>query len=332
MVHGNSWDGDPPAPREHKPVMLAEVMQYLAPACGETIIDGTFGGGGYSRALLSVGARVIAIDRDPTAITRARQLAAGANGERLVIVEGRFSAMDDGVEGPVDGVVLDVGVSSYQLEEPGRGFSFRLDGPLDMRMGGDGLSAADIANRADVSDLAHLLRIYGEERRAGAVARAIVAARPLATTRDLAVVCERVVKPARDGIHPATRTFQALRIAVNDELGELARGLAAAERVLKAGGRLVVVAFHSLEDRIVKRFLAARANPAQGSRHAPVVDAPEPSFGQIVRGAVGPTEAEIAENPRARSAKLRAAQRLDAPAHPFDPSVLVPPLRLRLSP
>lgn len=327
-----TWDSAPPngqrpAASGHAPVMLAEVLTHLAPAPGETIVDATFGGGGYTRAVLASGADVIAIDRDPAAIARARALA--DTEPRLSVVEGRFGDMAELVDGPVDGVVLDIGVSSFQLDEGARGFSFRFDGPLDMRMGADGPSAADIANRADVSDLAHLLRTYGEERRAGALARAIVAARPLTTTGELARICESVVRAGRDGIHPATRTFQALRIAVNDELGELARALFAAERLLKAGGRLVVVAFHSLEDRIVKRFLAARTTISQGSRHAPAVNVARPSFAALTKGAEAAGEAETRQNPRARSAKLRAARRTDAPPIAGAPGDLVPALRLK---
>ncbi|WP_211099930.1 16S rRNA (cytosine(1402)-N(4))-methyltransferase RsmH [Acuticoccus kandeliae] len=315
----------------HAPVMLAEVMARLAPKPGEIIIDGTFGGGGYTRAILETGATVVAIDRDPTAVARGRALAGTA--PNLVMVDGTFGALDRhaaeaGFE-RVDGVVLDVGVSSYQLDQSERGFSFRADGPLDMRMGGDGPTAADICNRADVSDLAHLLRTFGEERRAGAVARAIVEARPITRTRELALLCERVVRASKDGIHPATRTFQALRIAVNDELGELGRALAAAERILREGGRLVVVAFHSLEDRIVKRFLSERASEGGGSRHLPPQAGRVPSFTLIERKPVGPGEAETRENPRARSAKLRAARRTYAPAFAFDLDDLVPHVRLR---
>jgi 16S rRNA (cytosine1402-N4)-methyltransferase len=313
--------------------MLAEVMEHLAPAPGETIVDGTFGGGGYARAVLGAGAAVVGIDRDPQAIARGAALAAEVPG--FTMVEGRFGALDDhvadaGLEA-VDGVVLDVGVSSYQLDQAERGFSFRHDAPLDMRMGRDGPTAADIVNQTETSDLAHLLRTYGEERRAGPLARAIAEARPIHTTLELAALCERVVRAAKDGIHPATRTFQALRIAVNDELGELARGLSAAERVLCEGGRLVVVAFHSLEDRIVKRFLSARTSTGGGSRHMPVAAGPAPSFAPITKRPVAPGEAEVRDNPRARSARLRAARRTDAPAHPFNPEDLVPSVRLRSS-
>ncbi|UOM33606.1 16S rRNA (cytosine(1402)-N(4))-methyltransferase RsmH [Acuticoccus sp. I52.16.1] len=316
------------APSAHIPVMLAEVMAELAPKPGERIVDATFGGGGYTRAILGAGAQVIGIDRDPDAVARGRAITEPG----FTMVEGTFGAMDThlaalGLE-TVDGVVLDVGVSSFQLDQAERGFSFRFDGPLDMRMGADGPTAADICNRADVSDLAHLLRTFGEERHAGRVARAIVAARPLASTAELAAVCERALKPG-PGIHPATRTFQALRIAVNDELNELARGLAAAERILSNGGRLVVVAFHSLEDRIVKRFLAERAGAGGGSRHMPVVSGPAASFAPSAKRALSAGEAEAARNPRARSAKLRAATRTDAPALPLDLTALVPNVRLK---
>ncbi|WP_420393509.1 16S rRNA (cytosine(1402)-N(4))-methyltransferase RsmH [Acuticoccus sp.] len=334
-----TWDDAPPphgatsgsatSGARHVPVMLGEVMVHLSPQPDAVVVDGTFGGGGYARAILATGASVVAIDRDPAAVHRASALA--EEQPKLIAIEGRFGDMAALVPGAgidaVDGVVLDVGVSSFQLAEGARGFSFRLDGPLDMRMGGEGPSAADIVNRADVADLAHLLRTFGEERHAGRVARAIVAARPLSSTGELAALCERVLR-ATPGLHPATRTFQALRIAVNDELGELGRGLAAAERLLREGGRLVVVAFHSLEDRLVKRFLAARSGEAAGSRHLPAVGGPEASFVPVGRRAVGPSAAEAAANPRARSAKLRAARRTAAPAVPFDPS-LVPVVRLK---
>jgi len=323
-----TWEDAPPG---HVPVMLAEVMERLAPAPGEIIVDGTFGGGGYARAILGAGASVLGIDRDPNAVARGTALAAEARG--LTMVEGRFGALDEHVAAAglqtVDGVVLDVGVSSYQLDEAARGFSFRQDAPLDMRMGRDGPTAADIVNGTETSELAHLLRTYGEERRAGPLARAIAEARPIHTTAELAALCERVVRAAKDGIHPATRTFQALRIAVNEELDELARGLAAAERVLREGGRLVVVAFHSLEDRIVKRFLTARTMTGGGSRHMPVAAGPVPSFAPMTKRPVTPGEAEVRDNPRARSARLRAALRTGAPAHPFHAEDLVPSVRLR---
>lgn len=324
-----TWDGAPPPPAGHAPVLLAEVMDCLTPAPGDIIVDGTFGGGGYTRALLAAGAKVVAIDRDPQAIARAHELAGEADG--LAVVEGTFGMLDAHLaevgHTVADGVVLDVGVSSYQLDEGARGFSFRYDGPLDMRMGGDGPSAADVCNHADVSDLAHLLRTFGEERRAGAIARAIVAERPLTRTAELAALCERILGRGAP-IHPATRTFQALRIAVNDELAELGRALMASERVLREGGRLAVVAFHSLEDRIVKRFLEARSRTPAGSRHMPVAAASAPTFAPITKRPVTASEAEAAANPRARSAKLRAARRTHAPLGDAPPPP-VPHVRLK---
>jgi len=304
----------------HVPVMLAEVMDLLAPAAGGIFIDGTFGAGGYTRAILATGASVIAIDRDPTAIAAGSALVAESGG-RLTLVEGRFSDLDaiaaaHGRE-RVDGVVLDVGVSSMQLDDAARGFSFRLDGPLDMRMGAEGPSAADLVNHAEPRDLARVIAVLGEEKRARSVAMAIAAARarrPIEGTAELAEIVARAVghRPT-DRIHPATRTFQALRIFVNRELDELADALAASERVLAEGGRLVVVAFHSLEDRIVKRFLAERSQTRPGgSRHLPEVSIPEPSFTLLTKGALAPGEDETIRNPRARSARLRAARRTGA--------------------
>ncbi|MBI3433778.1 MAG: 16S rRNA (cytosine(1402)-N(4))-methyltransferase RsmH [Proteobacteria bacterium] len=308
------------ASARHVPVLAARVVELLAPRAGSVIIDATFGAGGYTRAILSAAAcTVIGIDRDPTAIARGADLVAAAGG-RLVLAQERFSnlarvAAAYGHAG-VDAIALDLGVSSMQLDTPQRGFSFRLDGPLDMRMGGEGPSAADIVAAASAGDLARIIATLGEERHARRVARAIVAARgarPIATTRALADIVARVVR-AGPGIHPATRTFQALRLFVNDELGELARALAAAERVLLPGGRLVVVSFHSLEDRIVKTFLATRGRDAPGSRHAPQRARPALTFRPLTRRAEIADAAEIARNPRARSAKLRAAERLAAPA------------------
>ena len=300
----------------HLPVMLAEVLEALSPRDGAHYIDGTFGGGGYSKAILEAAdCRVLGIDRDPDAIARGRELAK-LFGDRLTIVQGEFSQMDELFAGKSDGVVLDLGVSSFQFDEADRGFSFREDGPLDMRMSKSGTSAADFVNTAEESELADVIHHLGEERFARRVARAIVAARPISRTAELADVVAKALGPAamRHPIHPATRTFQALRIHVNDELGELERGLEAAERVLNAGGRLVVVAFHSLEDRIVKRFFAEHGKPAPaGSRHAPVVTAKrEQTFRLITSKPRMPTEAEIAQNPRARSARLRAAEKLAA--------------------
>ena len=300
----------------HLPVMLAEVLESLSPRDGGHYIDGTFGGGGYAKAILEAAdCRVLGIDRDPDAIARGRELAKQFGG-RLTIVQGEFSQMDELFTGKSDGVVLDLGVSSFQFDEADRGFSFREDGPLDMRMSKSGVSAADFVNTAEESVLADVIHHLGEERFARRVARAIVAARPLSRTAELADVVAKALGPAalRHPIHPATRTFQALRIHVNDELGELERGLEAAERVLNAGGRLVVVAFHSLEDRIVKRFFSERGKPQPaGSRHTPTAAAKHAqTFRLITSKPRMPTDAEIAQNPRARSARLRAAEKLAA--------------------
>ena len=300
----------------HVPVMLAEVLEALAPRDGGRYIDGTFGGGGYTRAILeAANCTVLGIDRDPAAVARGRELAKEFGG-RLTVVQGEFSAMDELFDGESDGVVLDIGVSSFQIDEAERGFSFREDGPLDMRMSGSGVSAADVVNTADENELTRILRDLGEEKFARKVARAIIAARPLSRTAELADVVSKALGPAalRHPIHPATRTFQALRIHVNDELGELERGLEAAERVLAAGGRLVIVAFHSLEDRIVKNFFAERGKPQPaGSRHAPQAEVSrKQSFRLITSKPRMPSEAETAQNPRARSARLRAAEKLAA--------------------
>lgn len=309
------------APR-HVSVLGREAVQWLAPKDGGVYVDATFGAGGYSRAILQTGGtRVIGIDRDRTAIAGGFDLVDGSDG-RLELVEGRFSRLDD-ICAPrgfshVDGVVMDVGVSSMQLDEAGRGFSFRLDGPLDMRMGYDGPTVADVIAKASEADLADIIYIFGEERRSRAVARAIVATRkqaPVATTRALADIVASVVRAKPNEIHPATRTFQALRIFVNEELDELHLALAAAERVLKPGGRLVVVSFHSLEDRMVKNFMAERGKIAGGSRHLPELAQAEPSFRILTKRPVTPGDAEISANPRSRSAKLRAAERTSAPAH-----------------
>jgi 16S rRNA (cytosine1402-N4)-methyltransferase len=310
----------------HRPVVLAEVVGALAPADGETVVDGTFGLGGYSRAILVSGARVIGIDRDPLAVAAGEALA--LRNRRFTMVHGRFGDLAEhlarlGIDA-VDGVVLDIGVSSVQLDEAERGFSFRFDGPLDMRMSGEGPSAADIVNGASEAELADIFHFFGEERRARAMARAIVTDRvetPFIRTRALAELAERVIGRGRDDIHPATRVFQALRIAVNGELDELARALVAAEAVLRPGGRLVVVTFHSLEDRMVKHFLADRAASGGGSRHAPAQSVATPTFRLLTRGVVTAGAEEIAANPRARSAKLRAAVRLDAPARDALPMV-----------
>ena len=300
------------APAPHVPVLLDEVVAALSPEAGETMVDATFGAGGYSRALLASGARVIAFDRDPDAAATGRE--AGLDG--LTIVERPFSEIAEALDEPVDGFTMDIGVSSMQLDQAERGFSFQADGPLDMRMSQAGPSAADFVNTADEAAIADVLYHYGDEPKSRRVARAIVAARPLTRTGELATVIRRALghKP-HDKKDPATRAFQAIRIEVNRELDELADGLAAAERVLKPGGRLAVVTFHSLEDRIVKRFLRERSGAAPaGSRHAPAaVAGAAPSFERVGR-AIRAGEAEVARNPRARSATLRTARRTAAPA------------------
>jgi 16S rRNA (cytosine1402-N4)-methyltransferase len=314
-------------PARHVPVLLPEVLEALRPAGGKVIIDGTFGAGGYTRALLDHGADVLAIDRDPDAVAAGRALEAGSGG-RLRLVEGPFSRLDLFADAPVDGVVLDIGVSSMQLDEAGRGFSFRHDGPLDMRMARAGPDAADVVNSFKAGDLTRIFGILGEERHAGRIARLIErrrADRPFATTRDLAQAIEALVgSNPREKIHPATRVFQALRIFVNDELGELAAALFAAERILKPGGRLAVVSFHSLEDRIVKRFLADRSTAASVSRHLPAQAAVPATFGKPA-GVVTASGDEIARNPRSRSARLRAAVRTAEPARAADPSIFALP-------
>ena len=300
----------------HAPVMLQEVLAALQPAPGQTIVDGTFGAGGYARGFLAAGARVIAFDRDPSA----RRYAEGLDSDRFRLVERRFSEMAEVVDpASAQGVALDIGVSSMQLDEPERGFSFMRDGPLDMRMGGEGPTAADLVNAAPAEEIARILYVYGEERQSRRIAAAIVrrrAEQPFARTVELAEFIEKALGGRRGAkVHPATRSFQALRIAVNEELAELEAGLAAAERVLATGGRLAVVTFHSLEDRIVKGFLGERAGKtAGGSRHLPpqAVKA-QPSFRLLFNGASAASDAEIAANPRARSAKLRAAERTEAP-------------------
>jgi len=301
----------------HVSVLLNEVVENLAIGPGDVVVDGTFGAGGYTRAFLATGAKVVAFDRDPTV----RRFAAGFPEERFRLVEARFSEMDAVLgEGHADGVALDLGVSSMQIDEAQRGFSFMQDGPLDMRMGADGPTAADLVNTLEQEELARIIFVYGEERESRRVARAIVRRReeqPFTRTLELAEFVEKALWKVRGAkIHPATRTFQGLRIAVNEELDEVEAGLVAAERVLKAGGRLCVVTFHSLEDRIVKNFLSTRAGRTPGgSRHAPpVAKGAEPSFRLLFNGAQSPSEEETKANPRARSAKLRAAVRTDAPA------------------
>ncbi|HLO74898.1 MAG TPA: 16S rRNA (cytosine(1402)-N(4))-methyltransferase RsmH [Magnetospirillum sp.] len=312
-------DSDSP----HVPVLLDEVLDALAVRDGAAYVDGTFGAGGYTLAMLGrAGCTVYAIDRDPNAAAAGRALPEAKAG-RLRLLEGRFGDMDQllaacGVN-QVDGVALDIGVSSMQLDQAERGFSFAKDGPLDMRMEQAGPSAADVVNTIDETELANILFRLGEERQSRRIARAIVAARadkPFERTLELAGVVAKVVHKSKDGIHPATRTFQALRIHVNDELGELERGLAAAEKLLAPGGRLAVVTFHSLEDRVVKAFLKERSGdmPAP-SRHLPqVASGPAPTFTLLHRKAVAAGPAEVARNPRSRSAKLRAAIRTNAPA------------------
>jgi len=308
-------------PARHIPVLARRVAEWLAVRGGGIYVDATFGAGGYTRTILAAsGTRVIGIDRDQRAIAAASDIVKQADG-RLQVAEGCFSELAaitaDRGAAEVDGVVFDLGVSSMQLDEPARGFSFRFDGPLDMRMGGDGPSAADVVARAGERDLAAIIFTLGEERHSRAIARAIVRARdnkPIATTLALAEIVAGVVRPREGAIHPATRTFQALRIFVNEELAELAHGLAANERVLKPGGRLVVVAFHSLEDRIVKTFLIERSRAPALSRHRPEVAAPPLTFSVLTRRPETPDEAEIAANPRARSAKLRAAERTEVAA------------------
>ena len=305
----------------HRPVLLDEVVAALAPAPGETHVDGTFGAGGYTRAILSKGAsRVLAFDRDPEAIQYGETLAASSGG-RLTLVPERFSRMrqalaDRGVD-RVDGVTLDIGVSSMQLDQSERGFSFQGDGPLDMRMAQEGESAADFLNHADEAEIADVIYELGEEPKSRRIARAIVAARPIERTGQLAEIVRKATgyNPGMKK-DPATRTFQAIRIHVNQELAELEGGLAAAERVLLPGGRLAVVTFHSLEDRIVKRFLKERSGALpSGSRHRPAANetGPAPTF-EAVGKAVRPGAAELDANPRARSATLRAARRTAAPA------------------
>lgn len=321
----------------HIPVLIEPLIKAVSPV-GGVWLDGTFGAGGYARALLEAGAvRVLGVDRDPEALERAAQWA--HEFDNLTLCAGRFGDLDtiarenDVTE--LDGIVLDVGVSSMQIDQAERGFSFQKDGPLDMRMEQSGPSAADIINSADESDIADILFQFGEERASRRIARNIVKARANAkiiTTSALVKIIEQSLPRPKPGQpHPATRSFQALRIAVNDELGELARGLVAAEAMLKPGGFLAVVTFHSLEDRIVKRFMQVRSDAApNANRFAPVVHRDPPRFERVTRKAVGADEAELEANPRSRSAKLRVARRLDTPAGSVDFKVLgVPPHNLR---
>ena len=320
----------------HIPVLIGPLIAACSPIDG-LWIDGTFGAGGYSRALAGAGAdQVIGIDRDPDVVKNAPWV---PDHDRITLIEDTFSNMDRnftndaGDVHKVDGVVLDLGVSSMQLDQAERGFSFMRDGPLDMRMGQEGQSAADIINQASETDLADILFTYGEERASRRIARKIVAERETAaitTTLGLAKIIESCLPRPKPGqSHPATRSFQAIRIAVNDEYGQLAEGLEAAERVLKPGGHLAVVTFHSVEDRMVKRFLQQRGGgTGNANRYAPVTQAEVPAFEVLTKKAVGPDEAELAANPRARSAKLRVARRTEAPAAPVDYSKLGMP-RLR---
>jgi 16S rRNA (cytosine1402-N4)-methyltransferase len=309
----------------HIPVLLTEVIDALAPAPGRTLIDATFGAGGYSTALLEAGARVIALDRDPTAARFAAPLAA-AYPQRFRLILRPFSQLeaalgDAGLES-CDGVVFDLGVSSMQIDEPERGFSFMRDGPLDMRMGGDGPTAADLVNTTAPGDLVRMFRLYGEENKARRIVQVLARRReeqPFTRTLDLADTIEQAVGGRRGApTHPATRVFQALRIAVNEELDELETALPAAERVLAQGGRLAVVSFHSLEDRIVKSFLTERAGrlPSASRHRPPLAGGPPPTFDLLFNGAQPPGDEETAANPRARSAKIRAAVRTSAPSWP----------------
>lgn len=314
-------------PERHVPVLLDEVLEWLDPKPDDVVIDGTFGAGGYSRAILERGAKVVGIDRDPDAIAGGQALVQEAEG-RLMLVAGQFAGLEgharqSGFDG-VDGVVLDLGVSSMQLDEAERGFSFMKDGPLDMRMEQSGPSAADVVNEVPVKDLIRIIGLLGEEKRATTVAHAIANARKekaFSRTLELARLIEKVLgrSPKKAQIHPATRTFQALRIYVNGELHQAAEALGAAERVLKPGGRLVLVSFHSLEDRIVKRFFQDRTRTrGGGSRHMPEQEVPPATFELLTRKAVEAAADETGVNPRARSAKLRAGRRTDAPARELD--------------
>jgi 16S rRNA (cytosine1402-N4)-methyltransferase len=334
MTRGSGAEGASQGPAEklprHIPVLVSEVLETLAPKDGETYVDGTFGAGGYTRAILAAAnCSVLALDRDPTAIANATVLLEEAAG-RLKVIQSPFSQMEEAVrenlaDAQVDGVVLDIGVSSMQLDDAERGFSFQSDGPLDMRMSSSGMSAADFLNTAEEEEIANVIYTFGEERRSRAIARAIVRRRDVmkyTRTLELAETVSRVFHGRKiDGRHPATRTFQALRIFVNDELGELANALSAAERILKPGGRLVVVSFHSLEDRIVKKFLVERGGKAPGgSRHLPQesIKSRAPSFLIVNSRPLTPSKGELEVNPRARSARLRAATRTEAAVWPLD--------------
>jgi 16S rRNA (cytosine1402-N4)-methyltransferase len=333
MAGGDGFNAVAGGPGPHIPVLGRAAAEYLNlghegrndPGHEGRTIDATFGAGGYTREILKAGGRVLAIDRDQTAILLGADLVESAKG-RLELVEANFSEIEDVAGGePVDGIVFDLGVSSMQLDRAERGFSFRHDGPLDMRMGRGGPTAADLVNGVSERDLANIIFKLGDERHSRAVARAIVKARAQAaitTTKQLADIVATVVRSKPGDIHPATRTFQALRIYLNDELTELVDALAASERLLKPRGRLVVVSFHSLEDRIVKTFLNDRGKSSAGSRHAPDVKRAEPTFKILTKRPVIADEAEVAANPRARSAKLRAAERTQAPPRDTMPDLL----------
>jgi 16S rRNA (cytosine1402-N4)-methyltransferase len=316
--------------RPHFPVLIGPIVAACAPVSGHWL-DGTFGAGGYARALLDAGAaRVTGVDRDPLALELAATWAP-EYGDRLTLIPGNFSDLDTLVGEPLDGVVLDLGVSSMQLDQAARGFSFAKDGPLDMRMAQVGDSAADLVNAASEQTLADILYHYGEERASRRIARAIVAARgaaPITTTLHLAsIVAGCLPRPKPGQSHPATRSFQAIRIAVNTEFDQLINGLMAAERALKPGGILAVVTFHSLEDRIVKRFFQNRSgNDAGANRYAPATQNETPRFTLLTKGATAPDATELAQNPRARSSKLRIGRRTDAPAGPVDPASLGVPM------
>ncbi len=338
MTRGGGAEGASLGPAEkpprHIPVLRSEVLETLSPKAGETYIDGTFGAGGYTRAILEAAdCRVLALDRDPNAIRGAAPLLAEF-GPRLTLVESPFSRLEEVAQdalggAQVDGVVLDIGVSSMQLDDAERGFSFQHDGPLDMRMSSNGQTVADFINSAAEEIIANVIYAFGEEHKSRAIARAIVRRRaetPYARTRELADTVSRVFHGRKvDGRHPATRTFQALRIFINDELGELASALSAAERVLKPGGRLVVVSFHSLEDRIVKKFIAERSGKTQSvSRHLPTetIKSTPPSFRIVNSRPLTPSKGELDVNPRARSARLRAAFRTDSDPWPLNRETL----------
>lgn len=311
----------------HIPVLIRPLIRAVSPVSG-VWLDGTFGAGGYTRALLEAGAdKVIGVDRDPLAFEMAKPWI-GDFGDRIEFVQGTFSKMDQYAQN-LDGVVLDLGVSSMQLDLAERGFSFMKEGPLDMRMSQSGTSAADLCNELDEEELADIIYLYGEERASRRIAKAIVKARPLTTTLQLAKIVESCLPRPKPGqSHPATRTFQALRIAVNDEYGQLAEGLMAAERALKPGGLLAVVTFHSVEDRMTKRFFQSRSGrTANANRYAPELAQDKPAFEMVEKKAIGPDQQELTENPRSRSAKLRVARRTDAPSGDMDRKALGMPMR-----